>query len=249
MRKHPAGKRFTRILRLLPAVFCLFFCSCASTMTWKSLGHETFIWNPSELGISVKTELGKDFLEKRTVSVVKKGESLRYYVPYDFAGIFPVRDVSVRTEEYAIAGNLPLIPVREVPGTKNLSVFTDDAPLPQFTDADLNCAFAGSPESVKASSVSPEDFARLKKPFMFRHFGEWFLCVPGDAMDGGDMFLIPAAKFGIGLGPDILRADRRQETHLQGAGITLWRILWLPLPLVFDIVTFPVQLLILVTLH
>ena len=58
------------------------------------------------------------------------------------------------------------------------------------------------------------------------------------------MFLIPAAKFGIGLGPAVSGADRRQETHLQGAGITLWRILWLPLPLVFDIVTFPVQLLI-----
>lgn len=244
MKDIAAGKLFRRILRTIPAALCSVLCSCASLTTWRSLGREAFVWKPSGLSVSVKTERGKDFLEKRSLLVVKKGEALRYYVPYDFAELFPLREKSTRTEEYEIEGNLPLIPVREVPGAKDISFFTDDAPLPQFSDRDLNCSFAGLPGSVKTADVSPEDLARLKKPFLFRHYGEWYLCVPGKEIKSEDMLLIPAARFG--LGPDDLRESRKQETLQQGPWITFWRIFWLPLPVVIDAATFPVQLLVLI---
>ena len=206
---------------LLFLTFIFFLSGCCSVTFWQESGKEVFDIQEAKI---VKAEDG-------TVTLTRKGIKKRYPLPFFF---YHVKRESVSETQYFHAKDA----AKYSPKFHKSFFFRVEATGKSvFRKNPSGVYHFTAPYGNKALVISPSDLEKFRKaPLAERFWGNLFIVtkIDFDPVSGkgricgfNDYLVLPDSE--------VTAKDMDHYT------VTLWRIFGLPLPVAVDIVTFPVQ--------
>ena len=236
-------KHLRRVFAILPVFLCFLLCSC-STNTWRYLGCEEFRWSPETMQITKNQN-------QKSVVLVKHGTLRKYFIPYDFSKSHPTSTETIsRTEEFPVPEKQPFFAVNVDPSAKSLAEKFYKSKQTGFHCKNIKLNPAESISQIQPVRISPEDYKLLQNPFWYRNEkSDWILCVPEKAVQRSDCFIIPVTctyRCRFFYEPYM---DQTENVRYNDPLTVSYRIVcWIP-AIVFDVVTFPIQIVLLANSH
>ena len=236
-------KHLRRVFALLPVILCFFLCSC-STTTWQYLGCEEFTWSPDKMQIT-KTP------DQKHVVLVKNGTLRKYFIPYDFSRRYPTSIETIsRTVKFSVPEKQPFFAVKVDPSAKSLAEKYYISKQTGFCYENIKINPAESISQIQPVQIAPEDFKKLQNPFWYQDEEcYWNICVPEKAMKYSDYFIIPVTYTYRVRDWHKPYMDQTETLRYKDPLTVSYRVVCFIPAFVFDVVTFPIQIVLLVNSH
>lgn len=225
------------VLCQLCIISCFFLLTgCVSITTWKATGVETFYIKNVEI---TKIPDGK-------IRVLQKGISVKNYIPY--LSFFTVSSLEDKIYIYSYS--------REQKCLVYSFLLKINKSLQTATKINKNLLILEKNKfdilTNKKIELNPKDISRLKdQPFFVKNFSanglQLFIPYRSEQDPNGDIRLNCYSP----LEPPLIIPDEFHKSYqkkMEGLDINLWRTALMPIPIVIDIATFPLQMLMLIFL-
>lgn len=213
---------------------------CASMATWNATGIETFKVKSSKI----------DKLDKRQIQLIQNGTLIKNYFP--FISIFSISNTENKVYTYptdkrtsdSLFFHFYIQPISNIPKVgKKQSIG-----LLSFSTNNIDCF-----QKNKVNQLNTEESAYLRRnPFILQMISvnDVRLLIPykSELQKDGIISLYAYSP----LVPPVIIPDSFHEsyhTKMSGIPITLWRIFLMPIPVFYDLITSPLQLILLLCVH